>query len=130
VTAGTGGFSRRERLRRSSDFRRLQRAGERIAGPAFIVLVALRAAELWDEAPINARLGVTVSRKVGNAVVRNRVKRRIREWFRSFRCRIGSSVDLVVIARDAAARLSGSEVAAVLTKQVQQSKVLRESALR
>ena len=54
-----------------------------------------------------ARLGITASRKVGSAVVRNRVKRRIREWFR----RAGQArlvgLDVVVIARASAARLEG-----------------------
>jgi ribonuclease P protein component len=52
------------------------------------------------------RLGVTVSRRVGGAVVRNRVKRRLREWFRTSRVRAVGAVDLVVIARPAAATLT------------------------
>ncbi len=51
------------------------------------------------------RLGVTVSRRVGGAVVRSRVKRRIREWFRRERSRLPQSRDLVVIARPPAAGL-------------------------
>jgi len=48
---------------------------------------------------------LTVSRKVGNAVVRNRVKRRIREWFRCARASFPGSLDIVVIARRQAAEL-------------------------
>lgn len=57
------------------------------------------------------RLGLTVSRRVGNAVVRNRVKRRVREWFRHRRENLGDGVDLVVIARPEAAGLSYHEMA-------------------
>jgi len=58
-----------------------------------------------------ARLGVTASRRVGNAVARSRVKRRVREWFRRERGRFGRPVDVVVIARTAAVELRGVEVA-------------------
>ncbi|MBU6476005.1 MAG: ribonuclease P protein component [Alphaproteobacteria bacterium] len=57
----------------SADFKRLSRLGKKCALPAFILL-ALRQADA--AAPF--RLGLTVSRKVGNAVVRNRAKRRLR----------------------------------------------------
>lgn len=53
-----------------------------------------------------SRLGVTVSRKVGGAVVRNRVKRLIREFFRNHSERVGERVDLSIIAKRGAAHLS------------------------
>jgi ribonuclease P protein component len=63
-----------------------------------------------------ARLGVTASRKVGNAVVRNRVKRRIREWFRLGGQELVAGIDLVVIARASAARLAGADTFVELTR--------------
>ena len=77
----------------------------------FVVLVRPTAMEGHP-----SRLGVTVSRKVGNAVVRNRVKRRIREWFRRDGPRLVAGRDVVVIARSAAAPLSGTDVSAELTR--------------
>ena len=65
------------------------------------------------------RLGTTVSRKVGNAVVRNRVKRAIREWFRQHRSQLPQSTDMVVIARPPAAELSGQEISTELCEQLQ-----------
>lgn len=56
-----------------------------------------------------ARLGVTVSRKVGNAVCRNRIKRWIREYFRTSRQRFTSVADLSVIAKPSAALLVHGE---------------------
>jgi ribonuclease P protein component len=66
------------------------------------------------------RLGLTVSRKVGNAVVRNRVKRRIREWFRRERGCFGGAWDVVVIARREAAALDFEASAQVLSGLVEQ----------
>jgi len=90
-------------VRRSRDFQRISRQGARVRSRDFVVLAAV--------APGGRarRLGVTVSRKVGGAVVRNRVKRRIREWFRADRKGIPEGIDIVVIARPGAAELSGDE---------------------
>ena len=62
------------------------------------------------------RIGITASRKVGNAVVRNRFKRRIRDWFRHNRGEIDSNLDIVVIARPSGSRLSYAELDARLSR--------------
>jgi ribonuclease P protein component len=56
-----------------------------------------------------SRLGLVVSRRVGGAVVRNRVKRVVREWFRRNRAAFPGDLELVVIARSEAAKLSTGE---------------------
>jgi len=56
------------------------------------------------------RLGVTVSRRVGNAVTRNRIRRRVREWFRRQRSQLPRDLDLVVIGRRDAASFSGPQI--------------------
>lgn len=60
------------------------------------------------------RIGITVSRKVGNAVVRNRIKRRVREWYRWNRDDLGRGLDIVVIARPAAVELGTRDTWEVL----------------
>jgi ribonuclease P protein component len=81
----------RRSLRRA-DFGRITRSGQRVATRYFLAFVLQRADA---EAP---RLGITVTRKVGKAVRRNRIKRLVREWFRVASQRIGPC-DLVVIAK-------------------------------
>ena len=74
---------------------------------SFVLLVADQREASADQAP---RLGVTVSRRVGNAVVRTRVKRRVREWFRRNRGQFPAGKDVVVIARPSAAEIASAEV--------------------
>jgi ribonuclease P protein component len=58
-----------------------------------------------------ARLGITVTRKIGGAVVRNRVKRAVRETFRRSRHSLSYGLAIVVIARNGAGDLCRSEIA-------------------
>jgi ribonuclease P protein component len=109
VTGRTGRFTRADRLLHSREFQHVTRQGRRAASDAFVVLVTL------NGTGAGPRLGVTVSRRVGNAVVRNRVKRRIREWFRRERARLPAGSRVVVIARKEAVVLSFQEASQLLS---------------
>jgi len=107
----TGRFTRADRLLKSREFKHVTRRGQRAAAGPYVVLVAANGVA---ERP---RLGLTVSRKVGNAVVRNRVKRRVREWFRREREQLEAGTEVVVIARRDAAAVSfeqGGEILSAL----------------
>jgi ribonuclease P protein component len=91
MTPTREGFPKVARIRRRREFLALGRVGERNQSAHFIVLTRPHDGE--------SRLGVTVSRKVGGAVVRNRIKRRVREVFRRDPERLMPRHDLVVIAR-------------------------------
>lgn len=65
-----------ERLRRPQDYLRCYRKGRRRSGRLLLIY------SFEDPASSSARFGLTASRKVGGAVVRNRLKRRVRELFR------------------------------------------------
>jgi ribonuclease P protein component len=95
-------FAAADRLHRSAEFIRLQRSGVRFQSPHFV----LYAGRLEHE-PGRSRLGVTVSRRIGDAVVRNRVKRRVREIFRTVvRDNLPAGTSIVVIARAGAGALA------------------------
>ena len=63
------------------------------------------------DAACERRLGLVVSRKVGGAVARNRVKRHIREFFRRNQHCMTPGLQLVVVARAPSATLSGTDCA-------------------
>jgi ribonuclease P protein component len=83
------------RLSRSADFERVYRRG-RSQGNRHLVLYAFPRGEREGDGP---RLGVSVGRKVGGAVERNRVKRLLREAFRARAGELPPDHDFVVVAR-------------------------------
>jgi ribonuclease P protein component len=95
------------RLRKHAEFVRAQKSGRRIGTPHFTLLVAQQ-----PPPPRPARMGLVVSRAVGGAVQRNRVKRLCRECFRLAPHLLPEGVDLVVIARAGAPELDLEQVRA------------------
>ena len=92
---------RQRRVRRRAEYVAIQTQGRRLGG-SFSLLFAQPGAAAERTAP--ARLGITVSRKVGNAVVRNRVKRWVRECCRRvLQHEVPPGWNLVIVARPAAA---------------------------
>jgi ribonuclease P protein component len=104
------GFGKKLRVRKRREFLAVQRRGRSRHTPHFVVLSIPRA----DGGP--SRAGVTVSRRVGNAVLRNRVKRRVREFFRLHRRDLPVARDFVCIAKSGAERLSYAEIARELRR--------------
>jgi len=84
------------RLTDSPEFERVYRQGTAYRGKLFSV-------HAFPNEHGNPRLGLSVSRKVGTAVTRNTVRRRLREVFRASTSEIPGDLDLVVSARTAAA---------------------------
>ena len=108
LNGGPQRFPATSRIRQRRDFLRVERQGQRAGGAHFVVLTQTRGSGV-------RRLGITVSRRVGGSVLRNRVKRLVREVFRRQRSSLPQS-DTVVIARTGAGALSYAEVSDELTR--------------
>lgn len=91
-----------ERLLKRREFLYLSRQGSSIGNRYFVVSFQCNALGY-------SRLGITVTRKTGNAVVRNRIKRHVREFFRQNRHLLGTGVDVNVIAKKAAAEATSRQ---------------------
>src|SRR5919112_6769126 len=104
-SASGGGRPRRRRLARSAEFERVYRHGRSKAN-RFLVLYAFPREEGDDDGP---RLGLSVSRRVGGAVDRTRVKRVLREAFWEEAERLPGHSDYVVVARPDARDLAERE---------------------
>lgn len=81
-------------LKRNSDFQRLYRKGKSAVRRTMVVYSA---GGIKDK----IRLGITASKKIGGAVLRNRAKRRIRELFRNAQVSIIPGKDVCIVARSA-----------------------------
>ncbi len=125
---GSDGFPRRLRLRRRREFLRVQNHGHKHHTRNFLVFIAPRVAEEASDLP-PSRLGITVTRKVGNAVERNHVKRLVRDVFRRNHSRLASGYDMVWVAKRSAREIDYGDVVADL-EQLMRRPGLREGRTR
>jgi ribonuclease P protein component len=112
-----GRYATSDRVRKRTDYLRIQQAGHRVVSPGFVFM-------LQRSAPgQNPRLGITASRRVGNAVERNRAKRLVREAFRAVRSTWPAGFDVVVIVRQA---LGNTKLGAVVAEwQAARGRIIR-----
>ncbi|PLX99221.1 MAG: ribonuclease P protein component [Desulfuromonas sp.] len=100
-------FPKSVRLLKREDFLRTWRQGRKKHTHNFLVVISNR-----DDDSV--RLGITASRKTGNAVIRNRIKRMVREYFRNHRSLFVRGADISIIAKQSAARLDYASVSSEL----------------
>lgn len=107
---------------RNNDFRRIYARGKSYVSP-LVVVYALK------NRTKNVRVGITTSKKVGNAVQRNRSRRVIREAFRALAPRVRPGFDLVLVARGKTPYVKSTDVRRQLERQLQAAGLLREETL-
>ena len=100
-------FTKADRLRKRPEFVHLSKTGRRVQNAHFIVLFAPGHHQ-------RSRLGVTVTKRVGNAVTRNRIKRLFREFYRLQEDGVGMYLDINIIAKKEATGLTSAETFTML----------------
>ena len=103
-------LSQEQRLRKTGDFKAVYSRGRSYVHPMLVVYVLKQSGE-------TVRIGFSVSKKLGGAVVRNRIKRRLREASRPLVPRLAPGTDAVVVARSAIAESTLSEIESALNVQ-------------
>ena len=101
LTSAGFGFPKTERIRKRAEYLRIQSQGRKLFTKSLLAFT------VWNtQAPAAPpRLGITVSKRVGIAVVRTRVKRLLREVFRQNKARLPPGLQLVIVAKADAAGL-------------------------
>ncbi len=99
-------FQKKLRLLRTTDFRRVYAQRQSVAIGPLVMYGAQQVTNLS-----HARFGISVSRRVGNAVVRNQWKRRLREAFRKVKAQFSNDLDIVVVVRATGKPATGEKAA-------------------
>ncbi|MFC4812615.1 ribonuclease P protein component [Paenibacillus sp. GCM10023250] len=114
-------MQRKLRLRNREDFSRIYRNGKSFANSQFVVY--------WSKQhkaePF--RLGVSASKKIGNAVVRNRMRRLVKEIVRQQRERIVEQLDFIVIVRKPAVGLGMKELEKSMLHVLKRAGLLKQN---
>ena len=108
-------FLKKERLLNRKDFVNLNRLGKRYHTAHFNIIFRENGLGI-------TRLGITASKKIGNSVNRNGIKRFIREYFRCHKTHFPQGYDIVVAAKKGAGNLDFWSVAEELGQFVQNKK--------
>ena len=113
-------FPKARRLTRSAEFLQVKNEGRSHRGALMILGVLQR-----GDADDTFRAGFVTSKRIGGAVVRNRVRRRLREIVRVRQHTLRAGISLVVIARPAAANASYSALADEWLRLAKRASILR-----
>lgn len=107
------------RLKANSDFQRVRREGRSWSHPLIVLIAKANALDC-------TRIGITASKTVGNAILRNRAKRRLREAIRQSQPTLSMGWDLVLVARPGLPGAKWPAVTEALTQLVARAKIGKE----
>ena len=115
-------FGRAQKLHLQKDFQKILRSGQRLKHSCLVVFVYNRS----DSSSL-PRLGLITSRKLGNAVVRNRLKRRLREIFRLNKNHIKQGVDILFLPKPDALALNYKQLESVVISIFKRARIFFET---
>lgn len=104
-------------LKTNSDFRRAYMRGKSYTNPALVTYVIKNRAGL-------CRIGITTSKKIGNAVQRNRARRVIREAFRQIDIPLKGNYDIVFVARTKTVYKKSTDIRKVMLSTLSQAGII------
>jgi len=114
---GTFTFRPADRIRKKAEYAAVFAESRKVADRFFVCYLAAREQQ-------GNKMGLAVSRKVGKAVARNRVKRYLREFYRTHRPQMHTPCELVVVARPEAASLDYAGCVSAMRRLLQKGGVL------
>lgn len=112
-----------ETLKTNSDFRRAYARGKSYTNPALVMYVRKNRAG-------SCRIGITASKKIGNAVQRNRARRVIREAFRQIKLPLRGNYDVVFVARTKTVYKKSTDIYNVMLPMLIEAGVVKNEELR
>lgn len=110
-----------ESLKKNDQFREVYKRGKSLANKYLVIYV------LENNLEIN-RLGISVSKKIGNSVVRHHLARLIRESYRLHEDMFNSGLDIVVVARKSAADINYHDMESALLHLFRLHKIIKKSS--
>ena len=110
------------KLKENRDFRRAYNKGEAFVSPYFVVYILKKRTE-------KVRLGITVSKKIGGAVLRNRAKRVITAAFRECLPNIAVGYDFVIVARTRVVTVKSTVISEILKSYIIKAGIWNENEL-
>lgn len=114
-------LNKRQRIKKNEEFQQVFKKGKSFANRQFVVY------SYRKEGQTEFRIGLSVGKKIGNAVTRNRVKRYIRQTFLELREEVRNDMDYIIIARHQAASLDFHETKKSLQHVLRIARVLRNN---
>lgn len=118
-TLGCNGMKKEFRIKKNEEFSRVFNEGKSVANRQFVLYF------LRKEEQKHFRIGLSVSKRVGNAVTRNRIKRIIRVVFHELKEELKGEYDFVVIARQPTAKMNYHEMKKSLHHVLKLARVFR-----
>ncbi len=106
-------------IKNNCDFRRIYGKGKSFQGPALVSYVMKNRAGI-------CRVGITTSKKIGNAVERNRARRVIRAAYSMIEDKVCGSYDFVFVARSKTKYIKSTQLAVLMLSQLEQAGVINE----